>query len=72
MKRIKLIARQRYLDSKTGKKYSDERLRTINAYYEDIFEVNEDYNQTMFLLQFEEAHPDMRGWTFQIVEESNS
>ena len=72
MKRIKLIARQRHLESKTGKRYTDAKLRTVNAYYEDVFEVSEDYNQTMFLLHFEEEHPEMRGWVFQIVEESDS
>ena len=72
MKRIKLIARQRHFESKTGKRYTDAKLRTVNAYYEDVFEVSEDYNQTMFLLYFEEEHPEMRGWAFQIVEESDS
>ena len=38
MKRIKLIARQRHIEPKTGKRYSDAKLMTVNAYYEDVFE----------------------------------
>ena len=33
MKRIKLIARQRHIEPKTGKRYSDAKLMTVNAYY---------------------------------------
>lgn len=69
MKRIRLIARQRHFDPKTGKLYSDTELLAINAYYENVFEINDDYNQEMFLLQFEENHPQMRGWLFQVKEE---
>ena len=38
MKRIRLIARKRRLEPKTGKPYSDAKLMTVNAYYEDVFE----------------------------------
>ena len=65
MKRIKLIARQRHIEPKTGKRYSDAKLMTVNACYEDVF------NKTMFLLQFEADHPEMKGWLFEITEEAN-
>lgn len=71
MKRIRLIARQRHLESKTGKRYSDAKLMTVNAYYENVFEVPDDFNKAMFLLQFEAEHPEMKGWLFEITEEAN-
>ena len=71
MKRIKLIASQRHIEPKTGKRYSDAKLMTVNAYYEDVFEVPDDFNKTMFLLQFEADHPEMKGWLFEITEEAN-
>ena len=71
MKRIRLIARQRHLEPKTGKQYSDAKLMTVNAYYEDVFEGPEDFNKTMFLLRFEADLPEMNGWLFGIVEEAN-
>ena len=39
MKRIRLIARQRHFEPKTEKRFSDAKLMTVNAYYEDVFEV---------------------------------
>lgn len=71
MKRIKLIARQRHIEPKTGKRYSDAKLMTVNAYYEDVFEMPDDFNKTMFSLQFEVDHPEMKGWLFEITEEAN-
>lgn len=71
MKRIKLIARQRYIEPNTGKRYSDAKLITVNAYYKDVFEVPDDFYKTMFLLQFEADHPEMKGWLFEITEEAN-
>lgn len=71
MKRIKLIARQRHIEPKTAKRYRDAKLMTVNAYYEDVFEVPDDFNKTMFLLRFEADHPEMKGWLFEITEEAN-
>lgn len=71
MKRIRLIAMKRHLEPKTEKPYSDAKLMTVNAYYEDVFEVPDDFNKTMFLLQFEADHPEMKGWLFEITEEVN-
>lgn len=68
MKRIKLIARQRHIEPKTGKRYSDAKLMTVNAYYEDVFEVPDDFNKTMFSLQFEVDHPEMKGWLLKLLK----
>ena len=46
-------------------------LKKDNAYYEDVFEVPDDFNKTMFSLQFEVDHPEMKGWLFEITEEAN-
>lgn len=68
MKKLRVIARQRHIDPKTGKKYSDAKLVTVNAYYEDVIEVEDSYDKNMLPLQLGEQHPELSGWTFQIIE----
>lgn len=66
MKRMAVIARQRIIDPKTMKIHTDEGLRALNGYYEDVVTVEEPFDETSFILQFEEEHPELRGWNFQL------
>ena len=68
MKRIAVIARQRIIDPKTWKIHTDEGLRALNSYYEDIVIVEEPFDETTFILQFEAEHPELRGWNFQLCK----
>ena len=68
MKKIKLIARQMIINPSTGKVHSDEGLRALNGYFEDIKEVDETYDEISLILQYEEVYPEIKGWDFQIIE----
>lgn len=68
MKKIRVIARERIIDPKTQKVHSDAGLMALNSYYENVFEVDEAYNKTMFILSLEEKHPELKGRSFEIIE----
>jgi hypothetical protein len=68
MKKIGIIARQRIIDPRTMKVHSDAGLRALNGYYEDVVIVEESFDKTSFILQYEEDHPELKGWDFQIIE----
>lgn len=68
MKKIRIIARQRIINPHTMKVHDDNGLRALNGYYEDVITVEVPFYETSFVLQFEEAHPELKGWNFQLVE----
>ena len=68
MKKIRIIARQRIINPHTMKVHDDNGLRALNGYYEDVITVEVPFDETSFVLQFEEAHPEIKGWNFQLVE----
>ncbi len=68
MKKIKIIARGARFNSSTKKKYTDAELMCVNLYFEDIVNVAEDYNKNDIVFKYEELYPNLRGWTFQIIE----
>ena len=68
MKKICIIARQRIINPHTMKVHDDNGLRALNGYYEDVITVEAPFDETSFVLQFEEAHPELKGWNFQLVE----
>lgn len=68
MKKIRIIARQRIINPHTMKVHDDNGLRALNGYYEDVITVEVPFDETSFVLQFEEAHPELKGWNFQLVE----
>ena len=68
MKKIGIIARQRIIDPRTMKVHSDAGLRALNGYYEDFVIIEVPFDKTSFILQYEEDHPELKGWNFQIIE----
>lgn len=68
MKKVRIIARQMIISPETGEVHSDEGLRALNGYYEDIIQVPETYDSTRIVLNFENEHPEFYGWNFQIQE----
>ena len=68
MKTIKIIAREKIINPRTGNVHSDEGLRALDGYFEDIKEVEDKYNGTSLILQYEELYPEIKGWDFQIIE----
>ena len=68
MKKYRIIARQRIIDPKTKRVHDDFGLMALNGYYEDVVTVEEPFDETSFILQFEEEHPELRGWDFQLSE----
>ncbi|MBO5938444.1 MAG: hypothetical protein J6Q82_02970 [Clostridia bacterium] len=68
MKRISIIARQRIINPHTMKVHNDNGLKALNGYFEDIVVVDEPFNETTFILQYEEKHQELKGWDFQIKE----
>ena len=63
-----IIARQRIIDPYTMKVYNDAGLRALNGYYEDVIMAAEPFDKISFILQYEEDHPELKGWNFQIIE----
>lgn len=68
MNKIKFIARLPYTDPVSGKGYNDAQLMSINQYYEDVFLTEKLFDKTSFFLQFEEEHPEFKGWKFSFEE----
>ncbi len=68
MNKIKFVARLHYIDPISGKRYNDAQLMTINQYYEDSFLTEKTLDKTGFILQFEENHPEFKGWSFSFTE----
>ena len=68
MNKIKFVARLQYIDPISGKRYNDAQLMTINQYYEDSFLTEKPLDKTGFILQFEENHPEFKGWSFSFTE----
>ena len=68
MKTIKIIARSRIINPNAGEIHCDEDLRALNCYYEDVIEVDENYDKVSLVIQYEELYPEIKGWDFQIIE----
>ncbi|NCB43532.1 MAG: hypothetical protein EOM59_13080 [Clostridia bacterium] len=68
MKKIRVIARERIINPETWKVHNDVGLMALDGYYENVFQVDETYNKTMFILELEEKHPELKGRSFEIVE----
>ena len=68
MKKINIIARQRIIDPYTRKVHNDDGLRALNGYFEDVVTVDEPFDEITFVLKYEETHPELKGWNFQIAE----
>lgn len=68
MKKIRVIARERIINPETRRVHNDAGLMALNGYYENVFQVDETYNETKFILELEEKYPELKGRSFQITE----
>ena len=68
MKRIRVIARERIIDPSTMRIHTDAGLMALNGYWENVYEVDDDYSKTSFILDLEDKVPELRGRNFQIIE----
>ncbi len=57
MKEIRVVAREMIINPETQKVHNDVGLMALNGYYEKVFQVDETYNKTMFILELEEQFP---------------
>jgi len=68
MKKYRIIARQRIIDPYTKRMHDDKGLMALNGYFEDVITVEDELDRVMFILQFEEVHPEFKGWNWEITE----
>lgn len=68
MKRIRVIARERIINPSTMRIHTDAGLMALNGYWENIYEVEDDYSQTSFIDDLEGKNPELCGRDFQIIE----
>lgn len=68
MKNIKVIARERIIDPTAGRYHDDTGLMALNGYYENVIDVEDDYNKTSLVLHLEETYPELKGRSFEIIE----
>ena len=68
MKKIKVIARDKTINPDMMQVYDDDGLRALNGYHEEIVPVDEPYDMDAFVQKYEEDHPELKGWIFQLFE----
>ena len=68
MIRIRVIARGAIINPNTNKKYTDAELQCVNLYFEDVKEVEENYDKFSIIKYYEQKFPETNGWTFQIIK----
>lgn len=68
MKKLKITGRPLLIDPNTQKMYTVSQLRAMNCYYEDILEVEDDYNVLTLELRLKEKHPEIRTYNLKFEE----
>ena len=68
MKNIKVIAREEIINPETMHLHDDTGLKKLGGYFEEIFQVNEPHDQDTTIQNFVERHPELKGWTLEIIE----
>ena len=68
MKKIKMVARAMIINPETNRIYTDEGLRALDGYFEDIVEVEDDYDASELVSSYEELYPELAGRDFQIID----
>lgn len=67
MKRIKIIARCK-VKNQHNEVYSDDELKLLNSYCEEIIEVEDNYDACQVDKLFREQHPETNKWDVEIIE----
>ena len=68
MKKLKITGRPLLIDPNTQKMYTVSQLRATNCYYEDILEVEDDYNVLTLELRLKEKYPEIRTYNLKFEE----
>lgn len=68
MKNIKVVARDEIINPETMQVYDDDGLRILDGYHEEIVPVDEPYNIDAFMQKYEDDHPELKGWSFELTE----
>ena len=68
MKEIKVTGRPLLIDPNTQKRYTESQLRAMNCYYEDIIEVEDNYDTLMLDLDLKEKHPELKTYNLKFEE----
>ena len=68
MKKLKITGRPLLIDPNTQKMYTVSQLRSMNCYYEDILEVEDDYNVVTLELRLKEKYPEIRTYNLKFEE----
>ena len=68
MKKLKITGRPLLIDPNTQKRYTVSQLRAMNCYYEDIIEVEDDYDVLMLDLNLKEKYPELRTFNVKFEE----
>jgi len=68
MKKLKITGRPLLIDPNTQKIYTVAQLRAMNCYYEDVIEVDDNYDVLMLDLDLKEKYPELRTYNFKFEE----
>ena len=68
MKKLKITGRPLLIDPNTQKIYTVSQLRAMNCYYEDIIEVDDNYDTLMLDLNLKQKHPELKTYNFKFEE----
>lgn len=68
MKKLKITGRPLLIDPNTQKIYTVSQLRAMNCYYEDIIDVDDNYDVLMLDIELKEKHPELRTYNLKFEE----
>lgn len=68
MKKIKITGHHILINPTTQKLYSVAQFRSMNSYYENIIEVEDDYNKLTLCIDLQEKYPELRTYNLKFEE----
>lgn len=68
MKKLKVTGRPLLIDPNTQKIYTVSQLRAMNCYYEDIIELEDNYNVLTLELKLKGKYPEIRTYKLKFEE----
>lgn len=68
MKKLKITGQPLLIDPNTQKMYTVSQLRAMNCYYEDIIEVEDNYNLITLELKLKQKYPELKTYNFKFEE----
>ena len=68
MKELKVTGRPLLIDPNTQKRYTESQLRAMNYYYEDIIEVEDNYDTLELALNLKEKYPELKTYKLKFEE----